>query len=418
MPKRIALISYHTCPLAAAEGKETGGMNIYILSTAKELAKAGYTIDIFTRSQDPKQQHIINLAERLRVIHIPAGPEVEMLPNSEENKKKFREYLPEFIKNIQTFQQQKKIVYDLIDAHYYLSGLAGLELQNTFTNSKTIPLIMTFHTLALMKNLTSFSSLTEQEKARIQAEFLLTSKAQLIISPSSNEQKYLQYLYNVPPEKIAVVAPGVDTKLFHPQDKQQAKKAIGADLGHKMILFVGRIEPVKGIEVLIYAVKILLQHYPQLKACLWIVGGDTSQNPQLWPKHLHKLEELRQLLNLHTTVKFVGQKQQHELPNYYNAADLVVMPSHYESFGLAALEAMACGTPVITTNVTGISNLFDENSQKYITVANNPLILAEDMAEIILHHDAQIDQEMYNMIKEYDWEKVTQKLSNAYGLLK
>lgn len=405
------MISYHTCPLASEEGKETGGMNIYVLQTAKELAKLGFLVDIFTRSQDTHQPHIIQVAENLRLMHIKAGPESYILPNTEENKQEFLSYIPGFVENIKQFQQKENILYDVIDAHYYLSGLAGLELKKQNANA---PLLMTFHTLGLMKNLIARSGLSKSDEERIQVETQLVKEADLLISPSENEKSYLRYLYGAPIEKISLISPGVDTSLFYPMDKIQSKQAIDASVDHKMILFVGRIDPVKGLDVLLYAMRILFEKKPDMKACLWIVGGDISEKPDMWSKELQKLEQLRKLLDLHTTVKFVGQRPQHELPKYYNAADLVVMPSHYESFGMTALEAMACGTPVLTTNLTGVSELLDEKCQKHITIANNPLRLADDMITVLTHHSENTDHKMFESVKDFDWKNVAEKIAGIY----
>lgn len=406
------MISYHTCPLASEEGKETGGMNVYILQTAKELAKQGFIVDIFTRSQDTDQPHIIQVADNLRLMHIKAGPESYLLPNTEENKMNFLSYIPEFVENIKAFQEKEHSTYDLIDTHYYLSGLAGLTLKKLNNN---VPLLMTFHTLGLMKNLIARNGLSESEEKRIKSETQLVKEADKIIAPSENEKNYLQYLYDALASKISVISPGVDTSLFYPMDKAQSKQAVDASLDHKMILFVGRIDPVKGLDVLMYAMRILLAKNPDMKACLWVVGGDISQKPEMWSKELQKLEQLRRLLDLNTTVKFVGQQPQHELPKYYNAADIVVMPSHYESFGMTALEAMSCGTPIITTNVTGVSELLEEKCQKHITVANNPLRLAEDIIDVLHHHSDKNDHQMIESVKDLDWKNVAEKIASVYN---
>jgi D-inositol-3-phosphate glycosyltransferase len=408
------MISYHTCPLASEEGKETGGMNVYVLHTAKELAKQGFLVDIFTRSQNIDQPHIVHIAENLRLMHIKAGPESYILPNTEENKMNFLSYIPEFIDNIKAFQENESITYDVIDAHYYLSGQAGLELKKSNNNA---PLIVTFHTLALMKNLVARNGLSEAEERRIEIETQLTKEADMVITPSENEKNYVEYLYHGTQSKIQVISPGVDTTLFHPMDKMKSKQSVEAELDHKMILFVGRIDPVKGLDVLLYAMRILFAKNPEMKACLWIVGGDVSQKPETWSKELQKLEQLQKLLGLHTTVKFVGQKHQHDLPKYYNAADLVVMPSHYESFGMTALEAMACGTPVLTTNVTGVSELLEEACQKHITTANNPLLMADAIKNILEHHHAHEDEELFETVKHYDWKNVAEKIASVYKKL-
>src|SRR5260221_172556 len=166
-------------------------------------------------------------------------------------------------------------------------------------------------------------------------------------------------------------------------DQIKAKQKIDADLSHRIVLFVGRIEPLKGIDGLIYAIKILLKKNPNQQVCLWIVGGDISQHTKEWSSELQKLEKLRELLQMPAIVRFAGRQSQEQLHYYYNAADVVVMPSHYESFGMAAAEAMACGTPVIMTNVTGISRLLDEKHTGLVTTVNNPLLLASQIEHVL-----------------------------------
>jgi D-inositol-3-phosphate glycosyltransferase len=198
-------------------------------------------------------------------------------------------------------------------------------------------------------------------------------------------------------------------------DQNKAKEHIGAEKSHKIILFAGRIDPVKGLTALLFALKIMLQQNPDCsKVCLWIVGGDVSQEPHLWSKELQKLKQIRNLLHLTTTVKFVGQKPQEELPYYYNAAELVVMPSDYESFGMTALEAIACGAPIIVSNVAGISNLFGKHHQKLITTANNPLLLAKQMAHLL--KKPVIHSPLEN-IEEMDWKNVAGKIASVYKKL-
>jgi D-inositol-3-phosphate glycosyltransferase len=404
---RIAMISYHTCPLASQEGKETGGMNVYVLELSKELARSGHQVDIFTRCQDENNPLIVEVEENLRVIHLSAGP-------FSISKKEMFQYIQEFVGNFDRFVQEHKLSYDVLHCHYYLSGLIGLEIQKKF--SKKIPLIMTFHTLALMKNLVARDELEHEEKERIDAEFLLTQKADKIIAPSETDMNYLQYLYQAQTDKTVVIPPGVDTELFRPLDKMEAKKFIGAEADHKIVLFAGRIEPLKGIDGLIYAMKILTQKHSDCEICLWIVGGDISQHPSLWSKELKKLEKLRRTLRITTSVKFVGQRPQSELPYYYNAAEVVVMPSHYESFGMAAAEAMACGVPVITTNVAGVTSFLDEKHRALVTSVNNPLLLASQIEQTLIEPELhkKISQEVVQKIQDLKWSNIAQKVSQVY----
>lgn len=402
----MAMISFHTCPLASQEGKETGGLNVYVLELSKELAKNGFRVDIFTRSQDQKQPKIVSLSPNLRVIHLLAGPE-RYVP-----KKQLLDYIPEFVKNYHAFAKEQNTNYDLLHCHYYLSGVAGLKI----IKRHNLPLVMTFHTLALMKNLVARDELEKEEKERVDAEFLLTKKAQKIIAPSESDKNYLQYLYNVLPEKITVVAPGVDTNIFKPIDKDKAKRFIGADPKHKIVLFVGRLEPLKGIDVLLYAIKILLVK-KRLPLCLWIVGGDAAQKYQSRSRELGKLENLRKLLHLTTVVKFLGQRPQSRLPYYYNSSEVVVIPSHYESFGIVALEAMACGVPVITTNVSGVAGLIDEKHQSLITSVNNPLLLAMQIEFLLTNEKShkKISAEILKNIKDLAWKNTAKGVEAVYN---
>jgi len=407
-PTSLAVFSLHACPLASQEGKETGGLNVYVLETAKELAKLEYRIDMFTRSQDARQPYVVNVSPNVRVIHLVAGPE-KPIPK--------RENLPLidiFVKAFFDFAKKENLSYDLLHGHYYFSGLAGLKVRKKLE----IPLIMTFHTLALMKNLVGRTTDEKEEEYRINAELELVQKADCLIATSDSDRAYLKYLYNAPEEKISVATPGVDTKLFSEIPQLEAKKEIGARAEHKIILAVGRIEPLKGFDSLLFALKILLVRNPQLKnqLCLWIVGGDTSEPPALWSKELKHLETLRRQLGITTSVKFVGREPQKRLPYYYSAASVVVMPSHYESFGLVALEAMACGRPVIASNVTGVSSLIGTKRGKLITSVNNPLLLADQIEDLITNRGkfTQVKEKLKKEAEKHTWTKTARKMDRVY----
>lgn len=394
--KHLAVISYHTCPLSDETDAEIGGMNIYVLELSRALARQGYYLDIFTRSQDEKSPRIVQVAERLRVIHVPAGPQEPL------SKKTIELYIPEFLEYIYAFVEKEHITYKIVSCHYYLSGLVGEQIKKKYG----IPLVMTFHTLGLMKNLVARSEDERESNKRIETELQLVKESDQIIATSETDCQYIQFLYDGDPEKIAVLTPGVNLSLFTPSDKNAAKKSIGAQIDTKMILFVGRIEPLKGIDVLLYALKILHGSYPELKVCVWIVGGDTSANVDEWPVELKKLSDIREILNIQASVKFVGRKDQQELPIYYNAADVMVMPSHYESFGITAVEAMACGVPVITTDVTGVSRLIDKEHSILITSANNPIGLAKRISALLCDTKEyeKVSKEVSVRVHDLSWD--------------
>src|SRR5579862_9216439 len=213
--RRVALISYHTCPLASEEGKETGGMNVYVLELGKQLAARGWQVDAFTRRQDSSER-IVTVVPGFRVVHINAGPQAT-LP-----KKELYQYIPEFVDHLLGFMQDNDLLYEVLDCHYYLSGLIGLEIQKT----QKQPIIMTFHTLALMKNLVARDELEKESNERIEAEMTLVQQAQAIVAPSRNEQQYLEYLYGADPAKIHIIHPGVDLSLFRPIPQAQAKQVV------------------------------------------------------------------------------------------------------------------------------------------------------------------------------------------------
>jgi D-inositol-3-phosphate glycosyltransferase len=341
-----------------------------------------------------------------RVIHIPSGPHTPL------SKVDILKRLPEFTSNMLEYIQKEHIVYTAIHSHYYLSGLVG----KTLRKSLRIPVVMTFHTLGLMKELVSQSKDTGDPIERIPLERDLAHTLNHFVTSSNADKEYLMTLYDCPEAKISIIPPGVDTKLFRPMNKQAAKKYIHADIDHHIILAVGRMDPVKGFDVLLFALKTLLQRNPSLSdhVCLWIVGGDIEQQKDQWSKELQKLDVLRIELGLTTTVRFVPPQPQEALPYYYNAADVLVMPSHYESFGMVALEALSCGTPVITTDVTGISSILKESNQGRIVSANNPLTLATELQKVLFVSQPKIDQKT---LETYDWNTIAKKMADMYTTL-
>lgn len=395
--KRIAVISYHTCPLSDEKDAEIGGMNTYILELSKALTEKGFIIDIYTRSADRKNPLIKNVSTNLRVIHLAAGGFTEI------PKKELPLYIPEFTQNLYKFFAKEKLFYNIISAHYYLSGLMGLHIKKRYG----LPLIMTFHTLGLMKNLVARNEDDMEDLQRIKAEQLLIKASDQIIATSNSDLEYIHSLYDCPLEKIAVLSPGVNSQLFKPINKTFAKKVIKADPKHRLILFVGRIDPLKGIDVLLYAIKILLQKGSNLPLCLWIVGGGSVKSY----KERKYLEKMRKLLKLTTYVQFVGKKLRTKLPYYYNAAEIVLLPSQYESFGTVAIEAMACGVPVITTDATGISGLLDKDRNILLTSASNPIGLAKKIENLLTNakEHQKISKDVFKKVQDLSWESVADK---------
>lgn len=399
--KNIAVISYHTCPLSDEKNAEIGGMNTYVLELSKALAQKDFKIDIYTRCVDKNSPKIVHVQNNLRVIHLQDG-KIKDTP-----KEKLLQHIPEFTNNLYSFIKSEKLSYDLISCHYFLSGLIGLQLKKKIK----APLTVTFHTLALMKNLVVRDENEREDLRRIESEILLTKQADIIIATSEIDLEYIHTLYDCSLKKIFLLSPGVNLQLFKPMDQNKAKKIIKANLNQKMILFVGRIDPVKGIDVLLYTMKILVRRHSNLKISLWIVGGNGAEDKKEWTEEHKRLEEIRQLLKISAYVKFIGKKDREKLPLYYNAAEVVLMPSQYESFGQSALEAMACGTPIIITDVTGVSGLLDKEHGSLLISTNNPIGLAKKIRHLLTNkkEHSKMSREVFKKVQNLSWDKVAEK---------
>ena len=364
-------MSVHTCPLATLGGKETGGMNVYVRDLGREFSRRGIEVDVYTRSQNPAVPRITELAENGRVIHIKAGTE------EPHNKNLIHNYLPEFVANVESYKQK----YDIIYSHYWLSGLAANSLRRTWN----IPMVQMFHTLAEMKNRVAQTPEERDPEQRINCEGEIMRFTDRLVAATPLEKNHMTWLYGISPEKIDIVPPGVDLERFKPLDQCEARRYIGMPPNDKMILFVGRIQPLKGIDTLIRALAIVKQREPALakELCVSIIGGDPNPDAEIEQREFDRLKVLEVELGIGDLVTFLGAKDQDTLAYYYSAAEMVVMPSHYESFGMVAIEAMACGTPVIASDVGGLSFSIEDGFNGYLVPGRNPQALADKIVLLL-----------------------------------
>jgi D-inositol-3-phosphate glycosyltransferase len=405
----IAMLSYHTCPLATLGGKDTGGMNVYVAELTRHLGRLGIHVDVFTRSQDEHVPHVVHsLGYGNRVVHVPAGPE-SPLP-----KPQLAEYLPTFAEAVAKFSQEKGIHYDLIHSHYWMSGIAAEVLKEKWN----APVLQMFHTLGLMKNQIAQSDEEREGAYRINGEKRVMQIADRIVAATPAEEKQLTSLYHVPSEKIVTIPPGVDTSRFYPISQDEAKEAINVACKNRLLLFVGRIEPLKGLPNLIRALDMIRKSGNPISQsyCLVVIGGEPDASPDTMPQEMAHVKALCKELGVENLVVFLGKKSQETLPYYYSAADILIMPSYYESFGMVALEAMACGTPVIASQVGGLPFLVQNGITGYVVPGGSAEALVEPLLKLMGNAEIRLKMGKQASIYalQYSWDLIAQRIAAVY----
>jgi len=410
---RIAMLSYHTCPLAILGGKDTGGMNVYVRDLTRELGRMGIHVDVFTRSQDEHVPHVIHeLGYGNRVVHVTAGPEFPV------PKQNLPDYIPEFVEGIKAFAAEKGIQYDLIHSHYWMSGLAAESLSDAWGGT---PIVHMFHTLGEMKNRIARTDEERESAERIAGEKRILARADRIVVATLAEQTQLRFLYKANDRKLDIIPPGVDTSHFYPIPSDEAKEFLGLNPEDRMVLYVGRIEPLKGVGTLIEAMSCIKFKEHTGPVHLAIIGGEPDASPEEMSTEMARLQKLSDDLAMDQTVVFLGKRGQITLPYYYSAAEVLVMPSHYESFGMVALEAMACGTPVIASDVGGLGFLVQDGETGFTVPDGEPDKLCEKLT--LLLGDNTLRQKMgqraMEVAQSYDWEKIARQIVDVYqGLVR
>jgi D-inositol-3-phosphate glycosyltransferase len=394
---RISMLSAHSCPVGKLGTKDTGGMSVYIREIACELGKQGHLVDVYTRVHDPKDYQTYELSQNAQLIHLRAGEDEEI------HKLAVYSHLPDFVNNLESFRKHNNLRYDLIFSHYWLSALAGTYLQEWWH----VPHITMFHTLGAVKNAIregTHPALGEEEpELRIETERNLVQNCHRIIAPTDKEKHALIRNYGASSQKISVVPCGVNLEHFKIIDKAQAKHYLGFD-NDKIILFVGRIDPLKGIDNLIKALP-YLRHIPKLRLVI-IGGGEHSQS------EIERLRKLARNLEVGNSVAFLGLIKHEQLPYFYNAADACVVPSYYESSGLVALESLACGTPIVATDVGNHKNLIRQGETGYVIEDNIPCRLADKIALLLSRPDTDTRsaQLIRATVSKFSWSNIAEAI--------
>ena len=397
------MLSVHTCPLAALGGKETGGMNVYVREVSRELGRMGMTVDVFTRSQNPTIPRVVSLGERARVIHLPAGDEAPMA------RVRVHEHLDEFVDGVEAWRIARSIDYDLIHAHYWLSGVAGLRLKERWS----VPVMQMFHTLGRLKNRVA-RTVAEQEPAiRLHEEMRIVGACDRIVAANVVERAELLHDYGAAASRIATIPCGVDTDLFVPGDRAAARARLGLD-DRPVLLWVGRVAPIKGLDTLLDAVARLRGTGRAVR--LLIVGGDADEPMS---EHEVSLRDRIERLDLADSVCFVGPQPQNVLPLYYAAADVTVLPSYYESFGMVALEAMTGLPHAIASRVGGLVTTVRDGVTGFQIPEADIDALAERIGALVADPDLRwrVGREGVRWAAQHRWACVAEAVCREYASL-
>ena len=373
MNGRIATVMVHTSPLDQPGIGDAGGMNIYVVESAQRMAAMGVEVDIFTRRTESDQPDIVEISKGVRVRYFDCGHghlTKEQLPVHILGLSK------EFLRILRNEQ------YDAIHSHYWISGKVAMPAAAELG----IPLVHTMHTMARVKNLNLAEGESPEPMIRVQGETQVAAAAQALIANTDSEAASLVSLYEACPDIVHVVTPGVDLYTFTPgQGRKDARESIGTPQDALVITFVGRIQPHKGPEVLIRATSELVKHTPLIrpKLIVNIIGGASGANTE----EVERLQELTTWLGIDDVVRFAPPVPRTELPQWYRAADLVCVPSYSESFGLVALEAQACGTPVIATAVGGLRTAVADGISGVLVDGHDPKAWSSVIARLM--HEPQ-----------------------------
>ena len=362
---RVAMLSFHSCPEAPLGQRDAGGMNVYVLNLARGLSRLGVQVDVFSRRHSPDDPTIVTLDSHATLVHIDAGPHATP-------KHELEPYLPAFLGGVVGFAEAEGRTYDLVHSHYWLSGQAGAELARLWA----VPHVTNFHTLADVKRMARAGEW--EPAARSAAEERLATSVDAVVVSDPHESNLLTRLYGSDPARTHVIPGGVDLDRFRPIERPVARHELNLN-GEPVLLFVGRLDPLKGIDLLLQGAA-LLEDSKDVQ--IMIVGGDLEHDVEA-----SRLAGMAAELGLAERVRFEGSVPQERLPVYYSAADVAVAPSYYESFGFSALEAMACGTPVVAARAGGLRSLVRDGETGYLVPWHCPEPFAQRMEVLLSHPD-------------------------------
>lgn len=404
--RRLAVISMHTSPLEQPGSGDAGGMNVYILHTARQTARRGIEVDIYTRATRPSQPEVVTVEPNLRVINIVAGPYEGL------SKNELSTQLTAFTGGIIDFiRREQTAPYCTIHSHYWLSGQVAWLLRDLWE----VPWVHTAHTLAAVKNLNrAVGDKPEPESRRICEQQIVDNADRLVVN-TTDETEMLVHHYDAEPERISVVPPGVDLSLFTPgtnRNTERSRRALGIPLDAKVVAFVGRLQPLKGPDVLLKAAAELMRRDPCRNLQVVLCGGPSGNGLERPDEYI----ELARELKLDGVVRFLRPRPAEELVTVYQAADVVAMPSHSESFGLVSMEAQATGTPVVATRTGGLTLAIRDGETGLLVSGHDPLVWADTLERILENDELRIQMATQAPVhaQQFSWEKSVDMLERVY----
>lgn len=368
---RVAVLAYHSSPLAEPGAGDAGGMTVYVRSVAAAMERAGVHTDIFTRATGAERA-VTTIGPGVRVVAVPAGPASPLA------KEELDRYVGEFSEGIRAFATAQRLSYDVVHSHYWQSGLAARELAASWD----VPMVHSNHTLGKVKNRWLAPGDVPEPINRLQGEARVIAAADALIASTDEEWQQLACLYGAPHDRLKTIHPGVDHTTFAPGDRSAARAALGFG-AEAVMLYVGRIQPLKGLELGIRAAEQLVPALDRNLRFLVVGGASGGRGGD----ELARMRRLAESLGVGETVEFLGARPHAELPLYYRAADALVVCSHSESFGLAALEAQACGTPVVATAVGGLSHIVRDGETGFLSDTRDPSEFAARLKTILSDAD-------------------------------
>ena len=402
--RHVAVLAYHSSPLIQPGAGDAGGMTVYVREVARAMAATGIATDVFTRSTSGKLE-VTEVYPSVRVIAIPAGPKGLV------EKTDLVEHIPAFVEGIAAFARDGGVAYEVVHSHYWQSGLAGAELSRIWA----VPLVHSNHTLGKVKNRYLPPGEAPEPLSRLQGEASVISAADTLIASTDEEYHHLACLYGASHDRIKTIYPGVAHSLFSPGSKAEARDQLGLDHDQAVLAAIGRIQPLKGLELAFRAVEQLVGASDR-EVLLLVVGGASGPSGE---HEARRLNDLAESLGISHNVRFEGARPHELTPVYYRAADALLVCSFSESFGLTALEAQACGTPVVGTDVGGLRHIVRDEVSGYLTESRDPAVFAARLKTLL--GDPALQEEFSRAAlgssRGFTWDRTGRELAQLYECL-